>query len=157
MSAHENVTKLVREWQPKELPNELKYRDSLLTSLRERLKDAKIEREYRHSGTTTDIYVQQSSFFSGTTEVFVELKRDLNQKAKLDRLIGQIESLQPKRNHIIVVLCGETDPALLTRFKEQYGISDVWATMVTVVVKPKPHPLDAAIRTVASRERKTSH
>ena len=146
MSAHENVTKLVREWQPTELPTELKYRDSLLTFLRERLKDAKIEREYRHRGTTIDIYVQQTGFFSGTTEVFVELKRDLNQKGKLDRLIGQIESLQPKKNHIIVVLCGETDPAMLTRFKEQYGISEVWATMVTVEVKPKPNPITAALR-----------
>jgi hypothetical protein len=134
MSARDTVTKLIHEWKPDEQPTELKYRDSLLAFLRERLKDAKIEREYRHSGTTTDIYVRQSGFL-GTSEVFVELKRNLVQKAQLNRLIGQIEDLQPKRNHIVVVLCGETDPALLSRLKEHYGMSELWTPMVTVVLK----------------------
>lgn len=141
MSARENVTKVIREWQPTDLSSELKYRDSLIDLLRERLNSAKIEREYRHYGTTTDIYVQQTSLFS-TSEVFVELKRDLNQKSKLDRLIGQITCLKPKDNYIIVVLCGDTDAALLTRLKETFGINDGWPSMVTVEVKKKPHPLD---------------
>lgn len=140
MSARDNVTRIIREWQPAELPSELKYRDSLIDLLREHLKKAKIEREYRHHGTTTDIYVQQPSLFSAS-EVFVELKRDLNQKSKLDRLIGQIACLKPKDNYIIVVLCGDTDPALLSRFKETYGIHDGWPSMVTVELKPKPHPV----------------
>lgn len=153
MSSHDLVFKFAQEWQPEEQPNELKYRDSLLAFLRERLKNdkAKIEKEYRHSGTTTDIYVQLSNWFSGTTEVFLEVKRDLNQKTKLNRLVGQIEDLKPKKNDVIVVLCGETDPALLSRLKEQYEIRDVWDSMVKVVVKPKPHPLDAAIRSSAKR------
>lgn len=155
MSAYESAFKLALEWQPEDLPSELKYRDSLIAFLRERLKNekAKIEREYRHSGTTTDIYVQMSNWFSGTTEVFLEIKRDLNQKTKLNRLVGQIEDLKPKKNHVLVVLCGETDPALLTRLKEQYQISDVWDSMVKVVVKHQRHPLEAAIR--ASKVRKS--
>lgn len=123
MSAFDSVTELVKEWQPPRLPTELKYRDSLATFLRGRLRDAKVETEYRHSGTTIDIYVKQSGFF-GSSEVFVELKRKLLQKAQLDRLVGQIESLQPGKNAIVVVLCGETNPALVTRFKEKYEIGD---------------------------------
>jgi len=119
MSAYESVLKLVREWKPGALPSELKYRDSLAALLRERLKGAKIEIEYRHSGTTSDIYVKQPGFFD-STEVFVELKRNLQQKAQLDRLVGQVESLEPKRNWIIVILCGDTNPALVTRFREKY-------------------------------------
>jgi hypothetical protein len=99
MSALETVFKLVEEWQPELLPAGLKYRDSLVTFLRERIKDAKIETEYRHSGTTTDAYVKQSGFF-GSTELFIELQRNLIQKTQLDRLIGQIHSLQPKKNKI---------------------------------------------------------
>ncbi len=119
MSAFDNVLKLTKQWQPQTLPTELKYRDSLIAHLREQLHDAKIEPEYRHLGTTTDVYVKQPGFL-GSSEVFVELKRNLLQKAQYDRLIGQIESLEPKKNPIIVILCGETNPALQTRLMERY-------------------------------------
>jgi hypothetical protein len=114
------ILKLVQEWQPGTLGTELKYRDSLAALLREKLGEAaKIEKEYRHSGTTIDIYVKQQGFFS-SSEVFIELKRNLLHKSDLDRLVGQIESLQPGRNTIIIVLCGETNPALVGRLKEKY-------------------------------------
>jgi hypothetical protein len=138
MSAFEAVYKLVREWQPQALPTELQYRNSLTALLRKRLPKAKIETEYRHSGTTIDIYVKQPGLFS-STEVFVELKRNLLQKAQLDRLVGQIESLQPGKNAIVVILCGETNPALVTRFKEKYEIGEgafiIHGEPMTVVLK----------------------
>jgi hypothetical protein len=77
MSAYEKVIKLAKEWQPEVLPTEPKYRDSLIAFLRHRMKpDVKIEPEYRHCGTTTDIYVQETAAFFGSSEVFVELKRN---------------------------------------------------------------------------------
>jgi hypothetical protein len=90
-----------------------------MAHLREKLPKEKIEPEYRHLGTTTDIYVKQDSFF-GSSEVFVELKRNLQSKAQLDRLVGQVEALEPKKNAVLLILCGETNPALLTRLKERY-------------------------------------
>ncbi len=119
MSAFDSVVKLAKLWQPQVLPTELKYRDSLVSYLREKLPKEKIEPEYRHLGTTMDIYVKQAGFF-GSSEVFVELKRNLLQKAQYDRLVGQIETLEPKNHPIIVVLCGETNPALLTRLRDRY-------------------------------------
>ena len=119
MSAFESVLKLAKQWQPQALPTESKYRDSLIAHLREQLRETKIEPEYRHLGTTTDIYVKQPGFFR-SSEVFVELKRNFLQKAQYDRLVGQIESLEPKKHPIIVVLCGETNPALLTRLMQRY-------------------------------------
>lgn len=113
MSAFDSVLKLAKQWQPQVLLTELKYRDSLIAHLREQLREAKI-------GTTTDIFVKQPGFF-GSSEVFVELKRNFLQKAQYDRLVGQIEFLEPKKNNIIVVLCGETNPALLTRLRQRYG------------------------------------
>jgi hypothetical protein len=137
MSAYEKVIKLAHEWQPEVLPTEAKYRDSLGAFLRQGMKpDSKIESEYRHCGTTTDIYVQEPGFF-GSSEVFVELKRNFTQKSQLDRLIGQLEPLQPKKTNIVIVLCGDTNPALVARLKAQYGISEavLW-TKVTVLLKP---------------------
>jgi hypothetical protein len=78
-----------------------------------------VEKEYRHKGTTIDIYVKQRGLFS-TKEVAIELKRNFTQKAQLDRLIGQLEILEPKRNNVIVVLCGETSQALVDRLTRQY-------------------------------------
>ncbi len=137
MSAIEAVNKLIAEWQPAQLANELQYRNSLTALLRERLPKAKIETEYRHNGTTIDIYAKEPGLFS-STEVFVELKRNLLHKAQLDRLVGQIESLQPGKNAILVVLCGDTNPALVTRLKEKYGIAGkavVFGPGMGVVVK----------------------
>jgi hypothetical protein len=138
MSAFESVLKYTKQWQPKPLPTELKYRDSLISQLREQLKEATIEPEYRHCGTTTDIYVKEKGFF-GSSEVFVELKRNLTSKSQLDRLVGQIESLQPKKNFIIVVLCGETNPTLLSRLKERYNAGQQFRVVidpyVDIVVK----------------------
>src|SRR6266852_2547563 len=138
MSAIETVNKLIAEWQPAQSANELQYRNSLTALLRERLPKAKIETEYRHNGTTIDIYAKEPGLFS-STEVFVELKRNLLHKAQLDRLVGQIESLQPGKNAILVVLCGDTNPALVTRLKEKYGIGGKAVTfgpgVVRIVVK----------------------
>jgi len=141
MSAFESVYKIGKEWQSLPLPMELKYRDAFVTFLRGHLKNAKrIEPEYRHLGTTTDIYVEQAGFW-GTSGVFVELKRNFISKAQLDRLVGQIESLEPNKNFIIVILCGETNPALVARLKERYKCEEgdyVVMSRVRVIVK-EPH------------------
>ena len=138
MSAFESVLKLAKQWQPQALPTELKYRDSLIAHLREQLRETKIEPEYQHLGTTTDIYVKKPGLF-GSSEVFAELKRNFLQKAQYDRLVGQIESLEPKKNPIIVVLCGETNPALLTRLRERYtGTSEKAVVFVPFHIVEKP-------------------
>lgn len=137
MQALDTVANLIHEWKPDKLPKELKYRDSLANFLRERLPRAIVEKEYRHSGTTSDLYVECSGFLR-TSEVFIELKRDLLQKNQLDRLIGQLESLNPRKHRIIVVLCGETKPELLTRLRLQYaGLADDYFGLKTMVIVVK--------------------
>jgi hypothetical protein len=120
MQALNTVVDLIHQWQPDRLPKELKYRDSLAEFLRQRLPQAIVEKEYRHSGTTSDLYVECTGFLR-SSEVFIELKRNLLQKNQLDRLIGQLESLKPSKHRIIVVLCGETKPELLTRLRLHYA------------------------------------
>ncbi len=120
MQVLDTVVHLIQEWQPAKLPRELKYRDSLASFLRDRLPRAIIEKEYRHSGTTSDLYVECSGFL-WTSEVYIELKLNLLQKNQLDRLVGQLESLNPRKHRIIVVLCGQTKPELLTRLRLQYA------------------------------------
>jgi hypothetical protein len=103
---------------------EVEYRNALFDRLRNILpEDATVEKEYRHGGTTSDLYVRSKEGFpiSYDTEIFFELKHNLTRKSQLDRLVGQIHGLDPKRHNIIVVLTGERDPALIGRLKDQYA------------------------------------
>ncbi len=137
MQALDTVVNLIHQWKPARLPKELKYRDSLASFLRERLPRAIVEKEYRHSGTTSDLYVECSGFLR-TSEVFTELKRDLVQKNQLDRLIGQLESLNPRKHRIIVVLCGDTKPELLTRLRLHYAsLADDYFGLKTMAIVVK--------------------
>jgi hypothetical protein len=116
----ENVYKLIKQWQPDDLPAEARYRDSLVEFLKEKLSRATIVKEYRHNGTTTDIYVKRQGIL-GSSHVFVELKRNLRKKSDLDRLMGQLRYLKPKSNYVIVVLCGDTEPAFVDLLRQEYS------------------------------------
>lgn len=114
------LQKVIEGWSPGDFPHELKFRDSLLAYLREAVpNDCSVEKEYRHGGTTSDLYVRWSGLFL-KGEAFIEVKRNLDKKTTLDRLIGQVEDLRPGKNDIVVVLVGKTDEALLGRLREKY-------------------------------------
>jgi hypothetical protein len=109
-------------WPHGPLPTEIAYRDSLAKYLHCVLPHgSRIEREYRNVGTTVDIFVRAPLILS-TVDVFIELKRRLRRKSEFDRLIGQIETLDPSTRNIFVVLVGDSDPALVARFNEKYRI-----------------------------------
>jgi hypothetical protein len=129
-----NLSRAIESWNPPNFHKETEYRDSLAAHLKECAPDARIEIEYRHLGTTTDIYFKVDGMF-GTHKAFIELKRNLTQKSELDRLIGQTEHLKPRKNNvIIIVLCGDTAPALLDRLKEQYKPHLGWN--IRIIEKP---------------------
>ena len=79
-----------------------------------------LEKEYRDRGTTMDLWLRWKGHFV-SEELAFELKVNLKRKADCDRLIGQIEDLNPRENLILLVLIGETDHALLGRLREKYA------------------------------------
>lgn len=115
------MTKLVQDWRPPKLPSEANYRDHLFNVIRESVPaDTKVEKEYRHRGTTMDLWLAWKGI-TESDEVAFELKVNLKRKIDFDRLVGQIEGMEPKKYKVIVVLIGDTDSALLGRLKEKYG------------------------------------
>src|SRR4051812_24119680 len=86
----------LKKWQPKvAMKSEAHFRDELFKHLREITpEDTRIEREYRHQGTTWDIYVAWKGMLF-RDEVFFELKRNLTLKTVYNRLVGQIEDMNP--------------------------------------------------------------
>jgi len=114
------LVNLLRSWNPGTLSRETAYRDSLVEFLRNAFpKDCRVEREYRHGGTTADVFISWKGLLLNG-ELFVEMKRNLKKKSDFDRLIGQLEELKPGKQRILLVLVGQTDEGLLGRIKSRY-------------------------------------
>lgn len=109
------------EWNPAPQREEAAYRDSLIEFLRQNLPDdARVEPEFRHLGTTSDIYLDWPGLVFDD-EVFFEIKRALTDKGELDRLVGQLESLKPDRHKIILVLIEECKTHFIDRLRRKYA------------------------------------
>ena len=103
-----SVSKAIAGWTPGTLTSEKQYRDSLFAELRVTFPKAKIEREYRDTGTTADICLIWNGILT-VTKIYIELKYNLTKKTEYNRLLGQIMDMAPRENKIFVVLCGHTD------------------------------------------------
>jgi hypothetical protein len=58
-SLHDGLLSILEKWRPPKMATELECRNALFERLRKFLPDkAKIEKEYRHEGTTLDLYVR---------------------------------------------------------------------------------------------------
>jgi hypothetical protein len=69
----------------------------------------KFERQYSRSKTKADLYFE----FKDAAKVVVEMKRDLKERGEYHRLVGQVyEYLAEWKVEVLVVLCGDNDPAL---------------------------------------------
>lgn len=116
----ECVANSVTAWKPAEAKKEITYSAALAEYLREACPtDTRIETEYRHGGTTADVWLSWTGLML-KGKIFFEVKRNLDKKTDYDRLIGQIKALKPRNNKVIVVLIGETSKELLGRLREHY-------------------------------------
>lgn len=127
------------QWNPGNLGGELKYRDNLYEHLRDSVPEGcVVQKEYRHLGTTIDIWIKWLGFL-WTTEVGFELKLNLTKKSDYDRLIGQLESMEPSKTNIVVVLIGSVEEAFLMKLKHRYSTQlsdDVISKTMAVVHVP---------------------
>lgn len=130
-SASKEITK---NWHPPFLNTEIDLRDDLERFLREASPDAHIETEYRHLGTTCDLFLRYPGFFS-PSRLYVEIKLNLQAKSEFDRLLGQLEQMEPRDNNVLIILCGETDPSLLSRVRTRMEKYTGYAGSVRIVVK----------------------
>lgn len=111
-----SIAALLRDWHPLSLKNEPAYSNALANHLRAVLpQGAHIERERPHEGAPRDIRIAYDD-----DEVFLEVKYQLQKNTELDRLVGQIEGLKPRKNKIIIALIGDTKQKLLGKLNEQF-------------------------------------
>lgn len=116
-----SVVKCIRSWSPTQQEKETAYSRLLAEHLRIMLpRDSRVECEYRHAGETLDIYVRYNGLIF-RDELFIELKRRLSSKAELNRLVGQVMGLNPKKHKLIMVLVGKSEPQLIGRLRDQFA------------------------------------
>ena len=132
------IVNAIKAWKPAACDREVQCSAALAEYLREVCPpDTRVETEYRDGGTTIDVWLSwQGLLFPG--QVFFEVKRNLDKKSDLDRLVGQIAALQPGKRKVVVVLVGETNKELLGRLKEHYkaALDEDEDAMRIVTVKP---------------------
>lgn len=111
----------IRQWRPALQDGELEYRNALYDQFRKILPDdCVIQKEYRHFGTTIDIWIKWTGIFT-TGDIGFELKLNLTKKSEFDRLIGQIEHMEPTKTNIVVLLIGQTDETFLMKLRHKYS------------------------------------
>lgn len=117
----DDTIRAIKNWTPeKNYRKEEGYRDDLIEHLRERLnrpspfESRKVTIQSESGRWLCDIVVNRS--------IGIELKKDLKEKAKVDRAVGQINRYWSHYHDIIVVLVGDTDPNKYDDLREQ--ISD---------------------------------
>ena len=115
------VETFIGRWRPNDLRGELQFRNDLFERLKSAVpSNAVVQKEYRHLGTTIDLWIQWKGFIFDT-EFGLELKVNLTKKTDFDRLIGQIESMDPSITKIIVVLIGRTDDSHIMKLRHRYS------------------------------------
>lgn len=126
------IRRIAEQWEPDELPDEKAYQEAFYSFLQERAEKAMVLREHLHNGGVVDFFIRYQGWVQGG-EVFVEMKAHVRDTRDIDRLVGQIMRMEPKKNAILVVLCGETTAqraAYLQDLRKTW-----WGGSVAIVVK----------------------
>jgi hypothetical protein len=98
------IKKAIIMWSPGELKQEKDYEISLYNFLHEYFADIQIAKQYGVGMSHADLNVGD--------KVLIEIKKDLQEKTKFDRLIGQLEDYLKWKGETIILLVGETEPNL---------------------------------------------
>jgi hypothetical protein len=121
------VAGLIQKWTPPEFKSEGEYEKDLYGYLHDNLNGIEVTRQFGSSRSRVDICVGR--------KVFVELKKDLDSTAKLQRLLGQLQLYaKEKWEFVLLVVVGQADKNLLAQAKEglekigrdSWALSDNW-------------------------------
>ena len=120
---------IIKSWTPSSHKNELGYRDELLKILREKLNTS---RSILSALGNREVLIKKEDGrglcdIAVETFVGIELKKDLNSKSKVNRLIGQVNDYKKYYKDVIIVLVGKTNNEALTYLKEQ--LRDIKSSM----------------------------
>jgi len=104
------VCEVIESWRPRGCKTEKDYENSLVKKLEKELVNQNIQQQYGSARQRVDIMVHD--------KVPIEIKKDLNSTAKLQRAKGQLDGYLKAWQGIILVLCGDTAGDLFNDLKK---------------------------------------
>ncbi len=80
----------------------------------------------------------------------IEAKLNLKSENEYKRLVGQIEEMNPKEHHIVIVLFGNTKPEFMHRLRKKADAyeDDFWGPQLAVI---------ASLRNLTDCRKQTAH
>lgn len=103
-NGEDKVVNLIKEWKPERYRTEKDYEESLYAHLHEHLKEVQVIKQYARGRIRADIVVGD--------KVLIELKNNLKSTSQFQRMIGQLNEYTKWDGQIILILCGDTEPAM---------------------------------------------
>ena len=117
-SVFSDVVRLIKKWSPQKYEKEDQYRDDLIVYLRKNI----MSEDFLGGSEKHNIRKESGRHLADIgidNKVGVELKYNLNTKAKVDRLFGQIDDYLKGYESMVIVLCGETNEDHLDYLEEK--------------------------------------
>jgi len=106
----EKIVKIINKWEPKKFKTEKQYENSLYDLLHEKLEEVSVIKQYAQGRVSADIVVGE--------KVLIELKNNLNSRSEYQRMLGQLDEYNDNwKGHIILILCGKTEPSMRKEIK----------------------------------------
>jgi len=104
------VCEVIESWRPRGCKTEKDYERSLVKKLQNELVNQNIQQQYGSARQRFDIMVHD--------KVPIEIKKDLNSTAKLQRAKGQLDGYLKDWEGVILVLCGDVSGDLFNDLKK---------------------------------------
>ena len=104
------VCEVIESWRPRGCKTEKDYENSLVKKLRKELVNQTTQQQYGSARQKVDIMVHD--------KVPIEIKKDLNSTAKLQRAKGQLDGYLKVWERVILVVCGDTPADLFNDLKK---------------------------------------
>lgn len=115
----EVVLSHLKEWQPTSCKTEKDFENSLYAYLHSKLPEIQVTKQFAQGRVRADLNVGG--------KVIVELKNNLDNTSKYQRLVGQLAEYKEWDGRVVVLLTGKTDRNIrkeLDRFLEREGLTE---------------------------------
>ncbi len=104
------VAGLIEKWTPRRCKTEKDYENSLYEYLHQELGGVQVTKQFAKGRIRADLAIGD--------QVIIELKHNLDETGKYQRLIGQLEGYKDWEGQVIIVLTGATDRNLRKELDE---------------------------------------